>query len=118
LGEPSGIFVVHPPDSGQVVVAYPPSDVVPESDVAGVGALLSAVRGSTDEGGFLKTAASGTEVQSLRFYASDGAIVDAIWLGGEPHQLSFIDSSGVQVWDTLRLATNTLLWERDGVTYR
>ena len=86
--------------------------------MAGIGALLSAVRGSTDEGGFLKTAASGTEVQSLRFYASDGAVVDAIWLGGEPHQLSFIDSSGVQVWDTLRLATNTLLWERDGVTYR
>lgn len=38
---------------------------------------------------------------------------DAIWIEGSPHEVYF---AGQQ--DTLRLATNTLIWERDGVVFR
>jgi hypothetical protein len=44
--------------------------------------------------------------------------VDAVWLAGEPHQFMFRTADGDEVWDTLRLATNTLLWNDDDVIFR
>jgi len=41
LGTPLSVHVVRPPDSGQIVVVYPPSDLVPESGVTGAGAIVS-----------------------------------------------------------------------------
>jgi hypothetical protein len=118
LGEPAGIYIVRPPASGQVVVAYAPSETLPASDVAGVGALLSTVRGALDDGSFYKVAATGTEVENFELVTSGGRTVDAVWLAGEPHQFMFRTADGDEVWDTLRLATNTLLWNDDDVIFR
>jgi hypothetical protein len=118
LGDPVGVFVVNPPRTGQVAVAYPPSATLPASDVAGVGALLSTVRGSLADGGFFKLTATGTKVENLQLVTPLGRTLDAVWLEGEPHQLLFVTEDGQELWDTLRLATNTLLWNDNGVIYR
>ena len=85
---------------------------------AGVAALLSAMRGRLDDGYFAKVAGSGTVVESLTIATETGETVPAIWLAGEPHQYFFEDNDGAVQVDTLRLATNTLLWTQDGVVFR
>ncbi|MCU1400069.1 MAG: hypothetical protein JWN62_3178 [Acidimicrobiales bacterium] len=118
LGPPAGIFVVSPPESGQIVVAYPPSASVPESPLGGIGALVSSMPGIIDDGLFLKTQDPATTVDTLTFTNAAGRTVQAIWLSGSPHEYVFQDRSGNPVFDTLRLATNTLLWQDGDVTYR
>ena len=40
LGPSQSVHVVRPPDSGQIVLVYAPSDVLPESSITGVGAQI------------------------------------------------------------------------------
>lgn len=65
---------------------------------------------------------SGTDILIATKFISSGTTTvtrtqvgssDAIWIEGSPHEVYFAG----QV-DTLRLATNTLIWARDGVVYR
>jgi len=42
----------------------------------------------------------------------------ALWLAGEPHAFAYVAPDGTLVEETLRLAANTLLWERGSTTYR
>lgn len=107
-----------PPASGQIVVIYAPTPTLPASPVAGVGALLSTLPGSLNDEMFVKVEGPGTTAETLTFTTAAGTSVDAVWLSGEPHQYVFIDSNDQPVFDTLRLATNTLLWEDGDVTYR
>ena len=118
LGAPIGVFVVSPPATGQVAVLYPPSASLPRSDVGGVGALISSMPGIIAEGLFLKTEAEGTTIESFDFVNGAGRTVHAIWLSGSPHGYVFQGRDGSPVFDTLRLATNTLLWQDGLVTYR
>jgi len=41
-----------------------------------------------------------------------------LWLSGAPHSFVFVDETGRAVQETLRLARNTLLWERGDLTLR
>ncbi|MCU1367302.1 MAG: hypothetical protein JWN39_2941 [Ilumatobacteraceae bacterium] len=118
LGPPLGIFVVSPPESGQIVVVYPPSATLPESNLAGIGALVSSMPGIINDGLFVKTQNPSTTIETLEFQNAAGHTVQAIWLAGSPHDYVFQDRSGNPVFDTLRLATNTLLWQDGLVTYR
>ncbi|MGC5028818.1 hypothetical protein [Micromonospora sp. DT229] len=52
--------------------------------------------------------------------AAEWTVVDgrqAVWIGA-PHPVSYVDRSGVVREESARLAAETLIWERDGVTYR
>ncbi len=40
------------------------------------------------------------------------------WIGGEAHTFGYVGPDGEVILETLRLAGNTLLWERDGETFR
>ncbi len=112
LGRALSVHVVTPPAIGQIVLVYAPSDLVPESSVTGVGALVSVMPAHIDEGFFRKTLGSEATVRPIDFDGTRG-----FWIEGSPHQLLFDVGDGIQP-DTLRLATNTLLWERDGHVYR
>lgn len=112
LGEPLSIHVVRPPQSGQIVTVYAPSDLLPQSDVTGVGALVSVLPVQIEEGFFRKTLG---DTATVRPVSRDE--IAGYWIEGSPHQLMFAYGNDV-VDDTLRLATNTLLWERDGHVYR
>jgi len=113
LGAPQSIHVVEPPKSGQILLVYSPSDLVPQSDVTGVGALVSVMPAHIESGFFRKTLGTDSTVRPVDF---DG--VHAFWIEGSPHQLFFEVGQDQVAQDTLRLATNTLLWERDGHLYR
>lgn len=118
LGAPQGVYVVTPPVSGQIVVVYRPSATLPASRVAGTGALLSIMPGAIEDGLFAKGLGPGTTVETLSFLDASGVTVNAAWLSGQPHTYAFIDRNGQVHFDTLRLATNTLLWSDGRITYR
>jgi hypothetical protein len=42
----------------------------------------------------------------------------AYWLAGAPHTFVFLNKYRITQFGTLRLARNTLVWERNGVTFR
>lgn len=113
LGRPQSVHVVSPPATGQIVLVYAPSDLVPQSSVTGVGALVSVMPAHIDEGFFRKTLGSEATVRPIDFDGTSG-----FWIEGSPHQLLFDVGDGQIQPDTLRLATNTLLWERGGHVYR
>ena len=112
LGDPLSIHVVHPPAAGQIVLVYAPSELVPRSPVTGVGALVSVMPATIDEGLFAKTLGDQATVQPVDVGGDDG-----FWIEGSPHQLFFEVGDQIQP-DTLRLATNTLLWQRGDHVYR
>jgi hypothetical protein len=112
LGAPLSVHVVQPPESGQIVVVYVPSELVPESSVTGAGALVSVMPATIEEGFFQKTLGATSTVRSVDVGGNVG-----YWIEGSPHELMF--EFGDQVLpDTFRLATNTLLWQRGDHVYR
>jgi hypothetical protein len=112
LGEPLSVHVVQPPASGQIVLVYSPSELLPESTVTGAGALVSVFPAQINGGFFQKTLGATSTVQSVDV---DGAA--GYWIDGSPHELLFEFGDEV-LPDTFRLATKTLLWQRDGLVYR
>jgi hypothetical protein len=112
LGDPQSIHVVQPPQSGQIVMVYAPSDLVPHSDITGVGALVSVLPANIDQGFFHKTLDDTATVRPVNLDDVDG-----YWIAGSPHRLMFEFGDDI-LEDTFRLATNTLLWQRDGHVYR
>lgn len=113
LGEPLSVHVVQPPLSGQIMLVYAPSALVPRSDVSGVGALVSVMPAHIEAGFFQKTLGDDATVRPVDFGGGRG-----YWIEGAPHQILFEVGQDQVQDDTLRLATNTLLWERDGHLYR
>ena len=111
LGGPQSVHVVQPPASGQIVLVYAPSPLLSESGVTGAGALVSVMPAHIEEGFFQKTLGAST----VRSVDVDGAT--GYWIEGSPHQLLFAFGNEV-LPDSLRLATNTLLWQRGDHVYR
>ena len=111
LGDPQSVHVEQPPASGQIVLVFAPSSLLPESSVTGVGALVSVMPAHIEAGFFQKTLGEST-VQSVDV---DGAT--GYWIEGAPHELLFTFGNEV-LPDSLRLATNTLLWQRGDHVYR
>lgn len=54
--------------------------------------------------------------QSLQWVDID-ADEPAIWIDG-PHPLAYVDRDGVSRTETARLAAKSLLWQKNGITYR
>ena len=112
LGVPQSVHVVQPPATGQIVLVYSPSELVPQSTVIGAGALVSVMPAHIERGFFEKTLGSTSTVRPIDV---DGDV--GYWIEGSPHQLVFEFGDEIQQ-DTLRLATNTLLWQRGDHVYR
>ena len=60
-----------------------------------------------------KSVGPGTTVEEVRVGLDRG-----YWIEGAPHVFAFTDLAGRTRHESLRLATNTLVWERDGITLR
>jgi hypothetical protein len=112
LGAPLSVHVVEPPKSGQIVLVYTPSELVPESSVTGAGAIVSVMPAKIEEGFFRKTLGNAATVRPV---SVDGA--RGYWIEGSPHELMFEFGDEV-LPDAFRLATNTLLWQRGDHVYR
>ena len=96
---------VHVDDGGRVSLVY--------RDHAGrIEALLTQFRAGLDDELIHKSVGPGTTVEPARVGGSRGW-----WIEGEPHEVVLL-RDGEPLFETLRLAANTLLWERGDVTLR
>ncbi|HXT37274.1 MAG TPA: hypothetical protein VN837_17000, partial [Chloroflexota bacterium] len=60
-----------------------------------------------------KLAFMGTTIENVSVTGANG-----VWLSGAPHFFGYAMPDGSVVTEPLRLAGNTLLWQRGAVTYR
>ena len=91
---------------------YGPSAALPDPHHLGIGLLVTEFRGDLIPGLMGKLVGPDTTIEDVEV---DG--VAGFWLAGAPHEIMVHGRSGDRP-ETLRLAENTLVWERDGVTYR
>src|SRR5439155_27057508 len=68
---------------------------------------------TVDQNGVGKVVRPDTTLEQVTL---DGA--QRFWLAGAPHQFFYRDAYGNFIQETLRLAENTLIWERTGTIYR
>ena len=111
---PDAVWLDKAIPGGAVSLVYRPRPGLPPSGPTGVGLVLTSFPGQVEEEALLKKMASpGTRIQEVR--VGDGP---GLWIEGEPHFLIYRAPDGSFREERGRLAANTLLWERDGLTYR
>jgi hypothetical protein len=99
LGRPDAVYVRGDPPGGRVSLVYGR-------------AILTQFHG--DVGPFIeKSLGPGTHLERVTIRGVPG-----YRLTGRPHSLVYVDARGRPREETLRLAGDTLLWTRDGITYR
>lgn len=105
LGAPDQVYLALPPtgpSGGEVSLYYKHGPV-----------LVTEARGSVNEQFFLKTVGPGTTIENVDVNGHPGW-----WISGEPHTFVFTDANGNPYFDTLRLATNTLTFDDNGIVVR
>lgn len=116
LGAPDAVYVQMPPQGplqGEVSLVYAPRPGIAASSETGVGILITEARGSVNEQFFGKTIAPGTTIQDVTVNGYDGW-----WISGQPHIFVFLDANNEARFETLRLATNTLVLDEEGTIVR
>lgn len=116
LGAPDAVYLLMPPQGpsqGEVTLVYGPRPGIPTSKETGVAVLITEARGSVYEQFFGKTVGPDTTVQDVTLGSYTGW-----WISGRPHMFVFIDSENQPRFDTLRLATNTLVIDEEGTIIR
>ena len=107
LGRPDGVYFSEEAPGGQVAFVY-------LDDEDEIRVLFSEFRAGLDADFISKTAGPETEIEPVTV---DGA--PGWWLAGEPHEFVYLDrETGKVRLETLRLAGNTLLWQRGELTLR
>jgi hypothetical protein len=96
-----------------VSLEYQPSAALPDPQHLGIGLLLTEFRGDLIPGFLGKFVGPDTTIEDVQVESVSG-----FWLAGAPHEIAMRGRNGEYRQETLRLAENTLVWERDGVTYR
>ncbi len=86
---------------------------LPETDVNGIGLLISEFEGRVDPGFYNKIIDSGSRLTRVTVDGSQGW-----WISGAPHFFYYIDPEGNAVEDTHRQVGDTLIWSTGDVTYR
>ncbi len=116
LGPPDAVYLLMPPagpSQGEVTLVYGPRPGIATASETGVGVLVTEARGSVNEQFFEKTAGPDTTVESVSVDGHDGW-----WISGKPHMFVFVDSNNDPRFETLRLATNTLVIDDGGTVVR
>jgi hypothetical protein len=109
IGPPDAVYV-----AGQrVSLVWAPNSALPGTVAQGVGLLIVEVQATIDEGMIQKIIDSGTTVEAIAVDEAPG-----YWIAGASHEILFIGPDGEPIQDSRRLAGNTLVWTRDGITYR
>lgn len=109
IGPPEAVYLA----GSRIALAWAPAPVLPGTAAAGLGLLLLELRATVDGNWIEKLIQAGTHVERITV---DGA--DGYWISGERHFLTFIAPDGAVIEDATREVGNTLMWTRDGVTYR
>jgi hypothetical protein len=116
LGPPDAVYLLMPPagpSQGEVTLVYGPRPGIATASETGVGVLVTEARGSVNEQFFEKTAGPDTTIEPVSVDGHDGW-----WISGKPHMFVFLDSNNEARFETLRLATNTLVIDDGGTIVR
>ncbi len=116
LGTPDAVYLLMPPagpSQGEVTLVYGPRPGIATANETGVGVLVTEARGSVNEQFFEKTAGPDTTIEPVSVDGHDGW-----WISGKPHMFVFVDSNNEPRFETLRLATNTLVIDDGGTVVR
>ena len=116
LGQPDEVYVELPPSGpadGEITLVYAARPGIPTSAQTGVAVLVTEVRGRLTSDSFGKVVGEGTKIEQVTLAGHS-----AYWIAGAPHVFYLIDSAGNTRYETLRLATNTLLIDEGGVIVR
>lgn len=114
LGDPDEVYLDDAVPGGAVSFVYYPRPGLPEAEATGVGAILTQFQGRVSSEFITKVAVGGgTRVKPVDV---DGA--PGYFFTGSGHLVYFTGADGEVYQSEGRLAGNTLLWERGGVTYR
>ena len=109
LGPPASAWLL----DGRVTTVWPTAPDVPPLEQPDLGLVLTQFPGDVDAGYFEKILSPGTTIEPVTV---DG--VTGYWISGRPHELVFVDPSGEPVFDSRRIVGDTLIWAKDGITYR
>ena len=110
---PDHVHLRTTPSLQEVTLVYDPGPDRPASPVAPVGVLLSEIRAQPDYSYVKKLFGAGTQVEFVDVGSAQG-----FWISGDVHQLVLLAPDGSEQTAPVRLAANTLVWERGGVTFR
>jgi len=116
LGAPDEVYLQDPPDGpsqGEVTLVYSARPGIPLSGDTGVSVLVTEARGTVNENFFGKTVGPGTTIEPITVDGHQGW-----WISGQPHVFFFDDGSSNARFETLRLATNTLIIDVGGTIVR
>jgi hypothetical protein len=116
LGAPDQVYLNLPPSGpsgGEVSLVYSNRIGIPVSGQTGVSVLVTEARGAVNEQFFVKITGPGVTVEPVSVGEHSG-----YWLSGEPHNVVFVDANGNPRFETLRLATNTLIFDDGGTVVR
>ena len=111
--QPDVVLVAPIPVGGMASLVYLPRPGRPAVDGQGIAAILSEFRGRVDAGFFQKLASAGTTIEQVTVGGVPG-----YWLAGSPHEFFYVAPDGSVDSETIRLASDTLLWSAGGITYR
>ena len=116
VGQPDAVYLTRPPlgpSGGEVTLVYTNLPGIKPSGQTGVSLLVTEVRGAVNEQFFGKTVGPGTTIESVEVNGHRGW-----WISGQPHVFGFTAADGNAYFDTLRLATNTLIIDDGGTIVR
>ncbi|MDI3338996.1 MAG: hypothetical protein QJR03_12780 [Sphaerobacter sp.] len=113
LGEPDEVYLDTRAAEPLLSLVWTPRAGLPEARTTGVGLLLTEFRGSVDEPLLKKSSGPDTRVTPVDVSGAPG-----YWLEGGSHTLMYRGPDGEVRTAEARLAGNTLIWERDGLTLR
>ena len=113
LGTPDGVYVASGPPGGEVALAYKPRPGIPVVRETGLGVLVTEFRGDLVPQYITKEVGPGTTLEETSVNGDPGW-----WIAGQPHTIVIRTGPSDSQPETLRLASNTLVWGHGGVTYR
>ncbi|HTI30082.1 MAG TPA: hypothetical protein VL687_06970, partial [Methylomirabilota bacterium] len=113
LGDPDLVYLAEPPTGGAVTLLYGERPGFPPDPGTGIGLIVTEFRADIGPELFEKLIDTGVRVTATEVNGNAGW-----WVAGGDHFFFYRDANGRVVDTTLRLASDTLIWEEDGVTHR
>jgi hypothetical protein len=97
----------------RLTLVWPAGPTLPALPRSTVGLLLTELRGSINPGHFEKILNPRTRIEPVTVAGTTGW-----WISGEPHGIVYVRPGGQPEFDSRRIVGDTLLWVKDGITYR
>jgi hypothetical protein len=116
LGPPDAVYLSLPPvgpSGGEVTLVYTARPGIRVARETGVSVLVTEARGKVNEQFFAKMLGPDTTLETVSVNGHAGW-----WISGQPNAFVFTDADGNPYTESLRLATNTLIFDDNGTIVR